>query len=255
MTTEERLVCLCCLTLRPQHFVGNQAIDLANGEPRLQIAYSGSFTALSFFVPILVLAAAFMAVGSNNKVSWWRISSGGTLCGGAVCGMHYLGNASIANYACIYHTVNVIGAALIAVAASTVALSLFFIFRSIWANSWWKRIASAVILAAAVSGMHWVAAVGTRYKLVTIEPAQSEVTRRSTVIVVICLVSTTPRRLVSPLSTLANSLSPWLPVSLSLVPPSSRQEISRNMPTGLRRSRSVPPFSTSREESLSIRTV
>lgn len=144
---------------------------------------------MSFFVPILVLAAAFMACGSNNNVSWWRISIGGTLCGGAVCGMHYLGNASIANYTCIYQVANVVGAALIAVAASIVALSIFFIFRAIWSSSWWKRIASAVILAAAVSGMHWVAAVGTRYRLVTIEPVKSDITRKSTVIVVICLVS------------------------------------------------------------------
>lgn len=103
--------------------------------------------------------------------------------------MHYLGNASIANYSCIYQTANVVGAAIIAVAASSVALSIFFIFRAIWTNSWWKRIASAVILAVAVSGMHWVAAVGTRYKLETIKPVKTDITRRSTVIVVICLVS------------------------------------------------------------------
>ncbi|KAF7547297.1 hypothetical protein G7046_g9049 [Stylonectria norvegica] len=169
------------------HFIGNRAIDLANGETELQVAYSGGFTAVSFFVPILVLLAAFIAIGSNNAVSWWRVTVGGVLCGAAVCGMHYLGNASIANYRCVYNSAYVAGAAIIAVVASIVALAIFFVFRATWASSWWKRAVSAVILAGAVSGMHWCAAVGTRYRLVDIKPKGNEPTRSATVIVVICL--------------------------------------------------------------------
>ena len=107
--------------------------------------------------------------------------------------MHYLGNASISNYVCVYEPVNVAGAALIAVAASTVALSLFFACRASWTSSWWKRALSAVVLAGAVSGMHWCAATGTRYRLVNLnndgrgDSTHSQASRRSTVIVVICL--------------------------------------------------------------------
>lgn len=147
---------------------------------------------MSFIVPIVVLLAAFVAVGTNNRVSWWRVGAGGILCGAAVCGMHYLGNASIENYSCIYETGNVIGAAAISVAASTIALAMFFVFRSIWANSWWKRLLSAVMLAGAVSGMHWVAAVGTGYRLKKISKSGSGPSRDATVIVVICLVSFEP---------------------------------------------------------------
>ncbi|KAF6840505.1 mhyt domain signaling [Colletotrichum plurivorum] len=169
------------------HFIGNRAIDLADGEPELQIAYSSGFTALSFFVPIAVLLAAFVAVGINNTVSWWRVAIGGVLAGAAICGMHYLGNNSIDNYICIYNPVNVIGAALIAVAASIVALALFFVFRAAWTNSWWKRAACAVVLAGAVSGMHWCAATGTEYQLVRLNTGSNELSRNTTVIVVICL--------------------------------------------------------------------
>jgi len=154
----------------------------------LQISYSAGFTALSFFVPIIVLLAAFVAIGSNTDVSWWRICLGGPLCGSAVCGMHYLGNASIQNYRCIYKPANVVGATVIAVAASTAALSMFFVFRAMWANSWWKRGVSGVILAGAVSGMHWCAAVGTQYILLEIPPDGMALSRNITVIVVICLV-------------------------------------------------------------------
>ncbi|KAH8679444.1 hypothetical protein BGZ61DRAFT_396378 [Ilyonectria robusta] len=169
------------------HFIGNRAIDLANGERELQVAYSSGFTAISFFVPIIVLLAAFVAVGTNDAVSWWRILIGGVLCGAAVCGMHYLGNRSIQNYVCTYNPAFVVGAAIIAVVASIIALSTFFIFRAVWANSWWKRTVSAFILAGAVSGMHWCAAVGTRYRLVNIKTETNEPSRSATVIVVICL--------------------------------------------------------------------
>lgn len=175
------------------HYIGNRAIDIGDGNPQLQIAYSSGFTALSFFMPILVLLAAFVALGTNEKVSWWRVAIGGSLAGAAICGMHYLGNASISNYVCIYNAANVVGAALIAVAASIIALSLFFVFRAAWTNSWWKRGMSAVLLAGAVSGMHWCASTGTRYKLVALA-GTNQLSRNTTVIVVICLVSSTQSR-------------------------------------------------------------
>ncbi|KAI1858716.1 uncharacterized protein JN550_012548 [Neoarthrinium moseri] len=169
------------------HFIGNRAIDLGGGQSELQIVYSGGFTALSFFIPIMVLLAAFLAVGTNNRVSWWRIVVGGSLAGVAICGMHYLGNASIYNYTCVYNTVNVAGSALIAVAASIVSLALFFVFRASWTNSWWKRGGCAIVLAGAVSGMHWCASTGTQYRLVRLNADTDHLSRNTTVIVVICL--------------------------------------------------------------------
>ncbi|KAJ4232889.1 hypothetical protein NW757_013804 [Fusarium falciforme] len=165
------------------HFIGNRAIDLGNGEPEMQIAYSSGSTAVSFLVPILVLLAAFLAIGTNNAVSWWRVIIGGVLCGTAVCGMHYLGNASIENYTCVYRPAFVVGAAFIAVVASNVALAMFFVFRAMWVNSWWKRAISAVFLAGAVSGMHWCAAMGTQYRLKSIKPEGNGPSRSATVIV------------------------------------------------------------------------
>ncbi|KFA73692.1 hypothetical protein S40288_06322 [Stachybotrys chartarum IBT 40288] len=168
------------------HFIGNRAIQMGEGEDGLQIAFSGGITALSFFVPIVVLALAFVAIGSSSIVSWWRVCVGGLLCGTGVCGMHYLGNLSIRNYTCEYEPANVVGSAIIAVTASTVALSMFFVFRAMWANVWWKRGLSALMLAGAVSGMHWCAAVGTRYRLVRVIPLE-ESEQNTTLIVVICL--------------------------------------------------------------------
>ena len=163
-----------------------------NGEPELQIAYSVGVTVASFFVPIVVLLVAFFVVTGNttssNQISWWRVVVSGTLSGGAICGMHYLGNASISNYSCSYITAFVASSVVIAAVASTVALSLFFVFRSSWTNSWWKRVGCAFVLAGAVSGMHWCAVMGTRYTLKHVNSNSDLSSRNTTVIVTACLV-------------------------------------------------------------------
>lgn len=138
-------------------------------------------------MPILVLLAAFIATGTNNSVTWWRVTVGGTLAGTAICGMHYIGNASISNYACQYKVANVVGSAVISVVASIVALALFFVFRSSWTTSWWKRGICAVVLAGAVSGMHWCASTGTKYRLLKLNTGNSDLSRIATVVVVVCL--------------------------------------------------------------------
>ena len=172
------------------HFIGNRAIVLVQGQPSLQIAYSPGFTVLSFFVPIVVLLAAFMAIGSDETVSILRVSLGGSLAGLAICGMHYLGQAGISNYTPTYAVSNVVGSAIIAVAASITALTVFFILRASWSGTWWKRGLCAILLAGAVSGMHWVATVGTNYRLRP--PNWSQIknnnSRNSTTIVVAVLV-------------------------------------------------------------------
>lgn len=171
------------------HYIGNRATVLGDGHLAIQIAYSQGFTALSFFVPILVLLAAFMAVGSSDKISKIRLAIGGALAGLAICGMHYLGQAGISNYTCVYSVGYVVGSAVIAVFASITALSVFFALRAAWTDSWWKRAMCAVILGCAVFGMHWVASLGTQYRLKKASPSKShDIPRNSTVIVIIVLV-------------------------------------------------------------------
>ncbi|RSL86103.1 hypothetical protein CDV31_016451 [Fusarium ambrosium] len=169
------------------YFIGNRAIILANREPDLQIAYSNSITTISLFIPIVVLLAAFIAIGTNNYTSWWRVTIGGILYGSAICEMQYLGNRSIKNYMCIYKPASVAGAAIIAVFASIISLSIFFMFRGVWAHSWWKRYLSAVIVTGAVSGIQWCAVVGTRYRLIHMQPENKKPSKIATVIVIICL--------------------------------------------------------------------
>jgi NO-binding membrane sensor protein with MHYT domain len=171
------------------HFIANRAIILGDGESAHQISYSPGFTALSFFLPILVLMMAFYFLGSTSEAKPIYIVLGGILTGTAVCGMHYLGDYGIANYTCTYRIANVVGAAIIAVAASLIALSVFFRLRATWTDTWWKKSVCAAILAAAVAGMHWTAAVGTRYHYKGTSFGSRSATRVQTVIVCAVLVS------------------------------------------------------------------
>jgi NO-binding membrane sensor protein with MHYT domain len=170
------------------HFIGNRAIILGEGQIQIQIAYSSTFTAFSFFLPVAVLFLAFWVVELNEIVSMTRIIIGSVLAGFGICGMHYLGQAGISNYECVYMVAYVIGAGAIAVSASGGALALFFLFWSSWSTTWWKRAVTANVLAVAVSGMHWLASVGTQYRLKSVDSSFNQFSSTSTVIVVIVLV-------------------------------------------------------------------
>ncbi|KAH9205173.1 hypothetical protein DL95DRAFT_430095 [Leptodontidium sp. 2 PMI_412] len=170
------------------HYISNRAIVLGDVQFAMQITYSPAYTALSFFVPITVLLVAFIILGSDDRVSIIRVTIGGTLAGLAICGMHYLGQAGISNYICVFKVENVVGSAIIAVVASIVALSVFFVLRAAWTNSWWKRALCAIILAGAVFGMHWTASIGTQYRLKQDDYSLSHsISPHLTVIVVIVL--------------------------------------------------------------------
>lgn len=145
------------------HFVGNRALILGNGAADRQLLYNQGYTAISFFLPIVVLTVAFYLLAISGRATNLNIFIAGLLTGTAVCAMHYVGQVGIANYNCSYKIGNIVGATVIAISASLVALSIFFRLRENWTDSWWKRAFCAGLLAGAVSGMHWTAALGTAY--------------------------------------------------------------------------------------------
>ncbi|KAI0205788.1 hypothetical protein F4808DRAFT_244769 [Astrocystis sublimbata] len=64
---------------------------------------------------------------------------------------------------------------------------MFFLWRAAWNNSWWRRGLSGLLLASAVSGMHWCAATGTEYRLVRL--SSTSTSERMTIVVVITVLS------------------------------------------------------------------
>ena len=175
------------------HYIGNLAIEMGQGQPELRIQYSLGFTVISLFTPIIVLSAAFYYFGTSKSVTHWSTFLGGTLTGFAVCAMHYLGQIRIMNYTTSYSVGHVIGSVIVAVFASTVALGVFFYLTATWTDNIFKRVLIAALMAASVSGMHWVATVGCTYRFTTSNTAgigaMRAHSRQGTATVVICMVS------------------------------------------------------------------
>ena len=169
------------------HYVGEHAMVMAHGDGFLQVHHDPSFIAVSLVSPIVVTGSSFYSFGVTKGFSWARTVLGGILMGGAVCGTHYLNQLGIVNYLCINSKSHIAGAVLVAVSGSTAALSLSFYLTLNWANAWYKRSTCALLLGASVSGMHWVAASGTRYRYQTHRPL-SGLSKDRIVTLVVCLV-------------------------------------------------------------------
>ncbi|QDS76383.1 hypothetical protein FKW77_003522 [Venturia effusa] len=179
------LVAIWCM-----HFVGNRAIVLGDGQRELQLYYNPGFTTVSVFLPIVFLFLGFTTVEfrqPGQPFFWPSLGFVGIVAGLAITGMHYVGNFGINNYNLENPPQYVVGAGLIAVCACCIALALFFYFKGRWINSFPRRMACACLLAGAVSGMHWTASVGTRYRLGEIHDDRSGMSRDTNLIVAIVL--------------------------------------------------------------------
>ncbi|EXJ84342.1 hypothetical protein A1O3_05009 [Capronia epimyces CBS 606.96] len=142
-------VTMGAISIWGMHFVAIGAIILAHGAPDRQILYKPGFTAISFFVPILVLLIAFYMLGQPARARQVHVAIASVLMGAAVCGMHSLGQYGLQNYRCVYKVPNLVGSAIISVLASFIALSVFFRLRDTWTDCWWKRVLCSAILALA----------------------------------------------------------------------------------------------------------
>jgi NO-binding membrane sensor protein with MHYT domain len=173
------------------HFVGNRAIIMGDGESELQLDYNPGFTALSAFLPMIFLFIALtifeIKPSKQGTIFWPLLIVSGFIAGLSITGMHYVGNFGINNYRLINPAPYIIGAAAIAIGASIAAFSLFFYFREKWVNSFQKRMASSVVLASAVSGMHWLASVGTTYYLKRAIAMRSERRNVNLIVAMVCV--------------------------------------------------------------------
>lgn len=127
------------------HFIGMLAVRVNMG-----VSYSMVETLLSLVVAIVGSAAALMWVAGRPD-SLPRIAGAGVLLGLGVCGMHYLGmyGMRFAGYLA-WDWLQVAMSVGIAIVAATAALWLAFRVRSFTG-----RLAASVVMAGAVSAMHY----------------------------------------------------------------------------------------------------
>jgi diguanylate cyclase len=141
------------------HFVGMLAFSLP-----IPIAYNVSTTLASLAVAIVTSGFA-LAITSGHRLTTLRLGAGAAIMGAGISVMHYMGMAAITVIPGIaYDPMLVALSILIAVTASCVALWLFFHLRD--GNSLQqqiKRIAAAVVMGLAISGMHYTGMAASRF--------------------------------------------------------------------------------------------
>lgn len=128
------------------HFVAMLAMSM----PGLDVSYDPGMTVLSLLVAIVATGISFSVAGGRRR-SMGRFAFAGILMGSGVAAMHYMGMAAMRMGAAIrYDPAWFSISVLIAVGAATAAL-----WMAARNSSARERVIAAVVMGAAISGMHY----------------------------------------------------------------------------------------------------
>jgi PAS domain S-box-containing protein len=143
------------------HFIGMMAMSLP-----ITLRYNITTTLVSLGVAILTSGCALWIAG-GAQLGWRRLGSGALLMGTGICAMHYSGMSAIPIIPVITYDPTLVAlSAAIAVLASFAALWLAFNLRA--GRSWqmvFGRLGAALIMGAAISGMHYTGMAASRFSL------------------------------------------------------------------------------------------
>jgi diguanylate cyclase (GGDEF)-like protein len=141
------------------HFVGMLAFSLP-----IPLAYDVP-TTLSSLALAIVTSGFALGITSGRRLTVLRLGGSAVIMGAGICGMHYMGMAAITVLPAVaYDPLLVAVSILIAIAASFVALWLFFQLREGNSRSQrLKRFAAAVVMGLAISGMHYTGMAASRF--------------------------------------------------------------------------------------------
>src|ERR1700681_2967579 len=129
------------------HFIGMLAFVMP-----IPMSYDIGLTALSLLVAIFVTGGGFYVI-SRQSASPLRLVLSGIFMGLGIAAMHYTGMAAMRGHAELsYDRLFVALSLIIAIGASTAALWLAFRTTDLW-----QKLAAAVVMGLAISGMHYTA--------------------------------------------------------------------------------------------------
>ncbi len=129
------------------HFIGMLAMQLP-----VTVSYDVLLTLISALVAILVTGLGLF-LASYGELTIRKLAIAGLFMGLGISTMHYIGMAAVrANVAHEYDARLVAASILIGIGASTLALWLTFAQKNPW-----QRIAAAIVMGLAISGMHYTA--------------------------------------------------------------------------------------------------
>ena len=163
------------------HFVAMMAFKM-----ELPVRYEADLTIASLLVAILVTGAGF-AIASAGALTRPRLLIGGLFMGGGIAAMHYLGMMAMRMDAVIRYDWTLFSLSIvIAIVAATVALWLAFNV-----TAYWQKLMSAAVMAAAVTGMHFVGMAAAQYRPALLTPLFASSMSLSPQIIAIGIAGTT----------------------------------------------------------------
>lgn len=134
------------------HFIAMLAVVFP-----VAVNYNSTETLLSLGVAVFFTGVG-LSIASDKRLRLLRIPVAGTLMGGGIAGMHYLGMNAIRGCGLAYDFNGVALSVAVAVGAS--AIALWFAFRE---RSAGETLLGAVILGLAIAGMHYTGMYATSY--------------------------------------------------------------------------------------------
>lgn len=142
------------------HFVGMLAFSLP-----ISIAYDVWIVVLSV-LPAIIASGLALSLVSRRVLSIQGLLLGGLLMGIGIAGMHYIGMAAMQIKASIqYDPVLFVVSVAMAIGASIAALWIAFQLRTETSKTgWWRKCASALVMGAAIAGMHYTGMTAAIFK-------------------------------------------------------------------------------------------
>jgi NO-binding membrane sensor protein with MHYT domain len=166
------------------HFIGMLAFSLP-----IAVAYDTTITLASLLIAVVTSGIALavvaqLAMVSDAEVDLPILVAGGVIMGAGICGMHYTGMAAMRMMPPIQYTPSLFGLSMvIAISASLVALWLAFTLRiGDSARMRWSRIAAAIVMGLAITGMHYTAMAAANFRPDAICTATGLFTQSATVL-------------------------------------------------------------------------
>ena len=141
------------------HYVGMLAFELP-----VRVEYDWPTVLLSMLAAIFASAVALFVV-SRTTMGLARAAAGSIFMGSGIAGMHYIGMAAMRLPAmCSYSAPVVAASVVLAVVIAFVALLLTFQLRGEMHQSSWRKIATAVVMGAAIPTMHYTGMAAVHFR-------------------------------------------------------------------------------------------
>ena len=145
-------------------FVGMQAFSLP-----IELGYAPLPTLLSWLTAVAVSALA-LRLAATGEANAWRLGLGAFAMGGGICAMHHIGMAAlVVEPAIIWNGWLVAASAALAVMTAAAALQAFRWLRRRTDRQWLRyRLAAALVLGLAISGVHYCSMAAAGFSVGTI---------------------------------------------------------------------------------------